>query len=292
MDLPFHQINAWFRGLHQTRGGSYCRQLLLQDRLDDALAALRETSLHARRFSRADAGARYLLFTALGKAGRYNELERHVAQDLRLFAWLARVSVADRRRYVSLLAALVQFWSTAGRPRHSQDADTLLRAQRHILRRQLARRRSLWRAVGVLVRHGCGDPARPPADTSADYGTRLANQAARLEAAVAAQVAEVQRHRQTGDTRALAGALARLARARWRTGGQRSAALAAQREALELTRHLARQDPARSAQLLVERLLCFAEWAETIGLHTDAQTARAEATALNNTRPPAHRGGT
>ncbi len=48
------------------------------------------------------------------------------------------------------------------------------------------------------------------------------------------EVAEVHRCQQrVGDTRALVIALAELAKARWRTGGQRSAALNTQREVLK-----------------------------------------------------------
>lgn len=70
-------------------------------------------------------------------------------------------------------------------------------------------------------------------------------------------------------------------RPRWRnslmldgpTGGQRGAALTVQREVLQVTRQLVAEDPAVAEPLLAEHLLRFAEWAETIGLRSDAQAA-------------------
>ncbi|MGW4463994.1 hypothetical protein [Micromonospora sp. NPDC004704] len=243
----------------------YGRQLVLHQRFGDAVAVLLETVTRDAPGNAAETQGRYLLLVALGESGRYDELERYAARDLPQFAKLARLNVIERKRYVSLLAALARYRSAAGGETRGRDTETVLRTQRDILHRQLARRTSMWRGIGTLLRQ------KP------DRDTRLANQAERLEAAVAAEVAEVGRLREAGDSPALADALAALAEARWRTGGQRSEALTVQREVVDLTRRLARQDPAGSATPLVDRLRRFAEWAEVVGLHGDARAARDEA---------------
>jgi hypothetical protein len=254
----------------------YGRELVLLDRPHDAVIALREVGRHTRAFSNADAQARFILFAALDAAGRYDELDRHSAENLQFFAFMARLTMAHRRNYMLVLDTLARSQSAA----EHQNADLLLRRQRDIVRRRLARRNALWRAVDRLVRRVSGDRDRRDPDAREAYRARMAAYAGRQAAAVATEAAEVARHRQTGDTYALAEALAVLARACWRTGGQRNAALAAQRESVELTRQLVSQDPAGYAPLLVERLRYFADLAETIGLRTDAQLARTEADVL------------
>ena len=251
----------------------YGRLLLHDGRPHEAIPVLRE----ARADRRCHADAQYLLFDALGKAGRYDELERHCANTLGQFSLFARFGVPHRIRYVSLLSALSEYWSLAGRRDRLQHTDTLLRVQRRKLHRQLARRHALGSAIVMIVRVCTLNAVRPRGNTPAGVDPKRAAFEARLEAEVAPEAAEVDRQRRTGDTRALADALAALAQARWRTGGQRSAALTVQREALELTRRLAETDPIATGPLLAARLRQFAEWAEVIGLRSDAQAARAEA---------------
>lgn len=262
----------------------HARQLLCLNRWKDALAVLRDATIYRRPYGAAGTRARYLMFAALGETGQYDELERHAEQNLSYFRLLARFSLADQRRYVVLLGALARFWSAAGREQRSHDAQDLFKARRRAFERRLARRRALQRpAFAILERISRGSP--PQADHSArdSDSDPIEEQATRLEAAVAMEVAEVHRCQQrVGDTRALVIALAELAKARWRTGGQRSAALNTQREVLKVTRRLVIEDPMEGEPLLAEHLLRFAEWAEVIGLRSDAQAARAEAAALGD----------
>jgi hypothetical protein len=255
----------------------YGRLLLLHGRLDDALAVLQEASAHSRKYGDVDVAARYLLFDVLGEAGRYHELEKHAAEDLWLFALLARFNLANRQRYIALLAALSRFWSLAGWTRNRQNTDASLEVHKRILHRQMARRRALLRVMEAIERVCTAEAIRGRTRSTARSRRQRAVYEAELEAAVAAKVADVERCRRLGDTRALAESLAQLAEARWRTGGQRSAALTVQREVVDLTRQLAEEDPGGMRPLLARRLLRFAEWAEVIGLRSDAQAARTEA---------------
>ncbi|HEY2671319.1 MAG TPA: hypothetical protein VGJ07_13235 [Rugosimonospora sp.] len=258
------------------------RQMLVRGEPVEAAAVLREARDRTSRgrYAGADIHVRRLLLIALGRAGEFDELNRMIGEDLGLFAILAWLSLAERRRYVGLLAELAGAQDRAGPSWQGRDMRALLEKQREVLRRKLTRRRRLQGRVARLVLRAFGDRGRPPVEPATAYADVLAAQAVRLEAAVTAEAADVAQHRRSGDTPALAEALAVLAEARWRTGGQRSAALTAQREAVELTRKLVQHDPAQSAALLVERLRRFAELADTIGLRTDAQAARAEATAV------------
>ncbi|MEV4624931.1 hypothetical protein AB0J90_01385 [Micromonospora sp. NPDC049523] len=129
----------------------YGRQLLHGDRPRDAVAVLREAGAYARPTSDAGSQARYLLLIALGESGRYHEMEQNVARDLPLFARLARLNVLERKRYVSLLAALARYRSAAGTETRSPDTEALLQAQQDILHRQVARRTSIWTGIGALL---------------------------------------------------------------------------------------------------------------------------------------------
>jgi hypothetical protein len=133
----------------------------------------------------------------------------------------------------------------------------------------------------VLTGHRRQVPALPRATADAVRAAAVARPTRAATEAEAAIEADIERYRESGDVRALPNAWGALAQARWQAGGQRSAALDAQRNAVAQARQWAAEDPDEARPALVAHLRRFADFAETIGLHTDAQLARTEAEDLD-----------
>lgn len=249
----------------------YGELLLRRGRAEEAIAALSEASAAAEGSSpRIQASA--MLFEALAAAGRREELEEHAHRDLWLFAANAWGNIQGRLRYIHLLELLQrQDVVSRGLP---PLATTIARQYRK-LRRQQRRRWVLAAALAVLAGRSREVPDPPRATGPSDAGRAAALvRAARAEA-------DIERYRQSGNARALSEAWGALAQARWQAGGQRSAALQAQRTALAETRRWAAEDPNEARPALVMHLRRFADYAGIVGLQSDAQLARAEAEHLD-----------
>ncbi|MEU8261588.1 hypothetical protein AB0C02_13335 [Micromonospora sp. NPDC048999] len=249
----------------------YGELLLRRGRAEDARAALRE-AYAAAEGSGLRLRASGLLFEALAAAGRLDELEEHAFRDLWLFAVNAWGNVPGRLRYIHLLELLAR--QDLVSDRLPPMAMAIAKQYRKLLRQQ-RRRWILVAARAVLTGRLRGLPERPRAAGPLDAGR------AAVLAHLARAEADIERCRESGDARALSEAWGALARARWQAGGQRSAALEAQRTALAATRRWAEEDPDKARPALVRHLRRFAEFAGTVGLHSDAQLARAEAEQLD-----------
>jgi hypothetical protein len=240
----------------------YGRQLLLLNRADEALTVVREVGALTWRGPSADNEWRCLLICVLGLAGRYDEMRQHVARGLAVGDALARLGISNRTRYIALLSLVVQCFSAAGLADASQRADAMMLAQRRVMRRKFARR--LWFLRGVLTVLTLGR----------DPGLRAAG------ADVDPEAEDMRRLREAGDPRALADGLAALAQRRW-AEGRRTPAREAQAEAVEVTRRLFWAGGMGSRLLLVERLVCYAGWADADGCLIEGQLARAEVATLS-----------
>jgi tetratricopeptide (TPR) repeat protein len=270
------QLLADARALPQQRPSApmlvYGELLLRRGRAEEAVAALREAYAAATGWSGPRIQASGMLFEALAAAGRHDELQEHAHRDLWLFAANAWGNIQERLVYLHLLELLEHRHIVSGR---LPPLEATIARQRRKLLRQRRRRWVLMAALAVLTGRSREVPDRPRATGSADTG-----RAAALARAAQAE-ADIERHRESGDVRALSEAWGALAQARWQAGGQRSAALEAQRIALAEARRWAAEDPDEARPALVMHLRRFADFAGIIGLRTDAQLAWAEAEDLD-----------
>ncbi|MDG6105806.1 hypothetical protein Daura_18665 [Dactylosporangium aurantiacum] len=248
--------------------------LFRHGRAEEAVAALREAAANgAERFGLRTSTS-LLLLEALAATGRHQELREHAERVLPQLGVAAIGSVEGRRVHIGALELLQRHGVTPGRLR---SLDREIAAQRRTLLRQLRRRRRLAAAMAVLTGQRRGWPPAPAhgsAPAVTPTGAAAAARVAQAEAALAGC-------RESGDARSVALAWSALAEARWAAGGQRPAALDAQREALAAARRWAGEHPEDARSALAEQLRRFATYAGTIGLRTDAQLALAEADELD-----------
>ncbi|MFG2040353.1 hypothetical protein [Dactylosporangium sp. NPDC048998] len=262
--------------------------LLRRGRAEEAIAPLREAYAAASSWSRGRVRASAMLLEALAHAGHHEELEEQAYRDLSMLAGNAWGSIRGRVLYIHLLELLEHHQVGSGRL--PPLAATIARQRRKLLR-QRRRRWLLVAAVGVLTGRPREVPDRPRATGSPDTGrSREVPERPRATGSpdigpaafrVARAEADIERYRESGDARALSKAWGALAEARWQAGGQRSAALEAQRNGLAEARRWAAEDPDGARPALVVHLRRFADFAAVIGLRTDAQLARAEAEDLD-----------
>ncbi|GIJ44025.1 hypothetical protein Val02_09110 [Virgisporangium aliadipatigenens] len=249
----------------------HCALLLRHGRADEAVPLLRGVHEAAHPWSHTRYRAGVMLFEALAAAGRTAELAEHARRELPNVAASARGNAAGRRIYLEVLELLHRHHAL---PDHRPPLDVTIAKQRRILLRGQRRRWILAAAFAVLT----GDRRRIPPRPGATPPAELARAAARDR--VTRVEARLERLNASDDARALSIAWGELAEARWDAGGQRSAALQAQRAALEQTRRWAAEHPADARTALVTHLRRFAEIAGAIGLRTDAEAAETEADEL------------
>lgn len=248
--------------------------LLRHERVEEAVVVLREAYATAPRRSAWRVQASAVLFEALGAAGRDEELEEHAYRNLPAFAMSAWAGVGRRLVYIHLLKVLEHHHVASSR---LPPLAAVIARQRRKLVRQLRRRRALAAVVAVLTGRLRDLPDRPRAAT----GLLPSPERAAALARVARAESEVERRRESGDPRTLSEAWGALAEARWQAGGQKSAALDAQRAALAAARRWAAEHPDEARPALAVHLRRFADYAGIIGLRHDAQPARAEAEELD-----------
>jgi tetratricopeptide (TPR) repeat protein len=116
--------------------------LLRHARVEEALVALREAYTTAPRLSVWQVKASALLFEALGKAGRLDELEEHAYRDLSMFEF-SFGSARRRMAYIRLLEVLERHHVASTR---LPPVAAVIARQRRKLDRQLRRRRALVKA--------------------------------------------------------------------------------------------------------------------------------------------------